>query len=269
MPDPHTFLPNGRRLAAPSWVMPGTVAENCHFLAGKVDEVGLLFLETAASLAYTETDLPPSLASLPLSFHVHLPVDLPPCGAESATLCHRLMEKVAFLQTKRAVLHPLPTPALGSEPDPELLATAAQYLLDFSRTWKHFGRDTADILLENTWQCDLTALLPVIASQGFSLCLDTGHALAWNQLFLFAHPEILTRVRMVHCSAPGRDAAKGQHLPLTALSPCEAAALREMLFSVSQTAVYMLELFTADDFFGSLPVLRSWLATPACTTTTP
>ena len=263
MPDPHTFLPDGRCLAAPSWVMPGTIAENCLFLAGKVDEVGLLFLETAASLAYTKTDLPPSLASLPLSFHVHLPVDLPPCGSQSATLCHRLMEKVAFLQAKRAVLHPLPAPALGSEPDPEMLATAGKYLRDFSRIWKERGRDTGDILLENTRQCDLTALLPVIAAEGFSLCLDTGHALAWNQTALFTLPEILTRVRMVHCSAPGKGEAKGRHLPLTALSPRRAAALRSMLFSVSQTTVYMLELFTTDDFFKSLPVLRSWLTIPA------
>lgn len=36
---------SGFKLAAPSWVIPGTVADNCHFLSGKVDEVALLFLK--------------------------------------------------------------------------------------------------------------------------------------------------------------------------------------------------------------------------------
>ena len=33
------------QISAPSWVIPGTIAENCRFLAGKVDEVALLFLK--------------------------------------------------------------------------------------------------------------------------------------------------------------------------------------------------------------------------------
>ena len=32
-------------IAAPSWVIPGTVAENCKYLQGRVDEVGLHILK--------------------------------------------------------------------------------------------------------------------------------------------------------------------------------------------------------------------------------
>ncbi|MDO5484253.1 MAG: hypothetical protein Q4F27_05035, partial [Desulfovibrionaceae bacterium] len=65
------------RLAAPSFVLPGTVAENAAFLAGKVDEVALCLFEAQACLAYTAADMPAALADLPLRWHVHLPVDLP------------------------------------------------------------------------------------------------------------------------------------------------------------------------------------------------
>ena len=100
-------LPGGRILAAPSWLVPGTVADNCRFLAGRVDEVGLLFFETDACLAYSTKELPENLAELPLSWHVHLPVDLPWQEPETcADICLQLLRKVAFLRPNRAVLHP-------------------------------------------------------------------------------------------------------------------------------------------------------------------
>lgn len=91
-----------RVIAAPSWVMNGTLAENCAFLADKVDEVELLFFEATSCLAYTDEDLPSSLASLPLSFHVHLPADLPYDDPEkSAAICFSLLKKVHFLRDSR------------------------------------------------------------------------------------------------------------------------------------------------------------------------
>lgn len=96
-----------RTIAAPSWVVPDTLAANCRFLAGRVDEVGLLFFETKACLAYTRQDLPPDLAGLPLAWHVHLPLDLPwHDPEETARVCLALMDKAAFLGARRAVLHP-------------------------------------------------------------------------------------------------------------------------------------------------------------------
>ena len=257
MPEPCPPLPGGRKLAAPSWVLPGTIAENCRFLAGKVHEVGLLFFETASCLAYTEEDLPPPLSDLPLSFHAHLPTDLPRGGAQAAAICLALMERVAFLGVRRAVLHP--PPPSQAPPDREPLEYTGAWLREFALCWRASNRDTADLLLENTEHGELTALLPVIEALGLSLCLDTGHALAYGQRHLFLHPAVLARTRMVHVSAPGKGAAKNRHLPLTSLSPEDGAALRNLLFSVSQSAVCMLELFSTDDFFNSLPILHSWL----------
>lgn len=87
-----------RRIAAPSWVRPASLAENCRFLAGRVDEAGLLFFDARSSLAYGDDDMPPELAALPLAYHVHLPLDLPwhDPGA-AAEICHRLLKRCAFL----------------------------------------------------------------------------------------------------------------------------------------------------------------------------
>ena len=67
-----------------------------------------MLLETAGCLAYDEKDLPLDLPSLGLSFHAHLPLDLPwdaGAGGVSATILS-LEEKIAFLRPRHYVLHP-------------------------------------------------------------------------------------------------------------------------------------------------------------------
>ena len=77
----------GPVIGAPSFVMPANVADNARFLAGRVDEVALCLLEARSCLAYDDEDLPPALADRPLSWHVHLPVDLPwPASADCRCL---------------------------------------------------------------------------------------------------------------------------------------------------------------------------------------
>lgn len=101
---------SGFKLAAPSWVIPGTVADNCHFLSGKVDEVALLFFETESCLAYSEHDLPAVLNETGLSFHIHHPLDLPwhKGGTRVAEIVLALSEKASHLNPVAHVVHPPP-----------------------------------------------------------------------------------------------------------------------------------------------------------------
>ncbi|GFM37750.1 cobamide remodeling phosphodiesterase CbiR [Desulfovibrio psychrotolerans] len=229
-----------RTIAAPSWVVPDTLAANCRFLAGRVDEVGLLFFETKACLAYTRQDLPPDLAGLPLAWHVHLPLDLPwHDPEETARVCLALMDKVAFLGARRAVLHP-PQPcrmsqeaaggnsggraefsgsaeagkacaggmcsdtvAAGEESAAAFAARSGRALEIFARLWRGTGRDTRDCLLENVRGADLTDVWPVIEAQDYGVCLDTGHVLSYGQHGLLGMPGLRERLRMVHLNAPG------------------------------------------------------------------
>ena len=76
-------------------------------------EVGIVLFETAGSLAYTEADLPPDLAGLPLTYHVHLPLDLPwqdgPNGAQATwDIVRRLVAITDYLSPNAYVLHPPP-----------------------------------------------------------------------------------------------------------------------------------------------------------------
>lgn len=269
--SPLALLPGGRILAAPSWVGPGTLAENCAWLAGKVHEVGLLFMESSASLAYGAEDLPPWLASLPLSWHVHLPVDLPwaegTAGAgRAAEICLGLMSKLGFLGVRRAVLHPPPrVPGGGSFLRP---------LEVFTTAWQGAGLDSRDLLLENLPETaaleDWLELLEAIRQFSCSFCFDFGHFLLHTDAadkgagrkaakgITGLLPEILRATKLFHCCTAA-------HRSLTQLSPAEREVCAEIcsqaLALSTPDAVFMLELFKWEDIEASLPVLRDWLET--------
>lgn len=240
-------LPGGRILAAPSWVIPGTLSENCAFLAGRVDEAGLLFFESAACLAYGDADLPPWLERLPLRYHVHLPADLPAeDGARSAAICHALMGKIDFLHPRTAVLHP---PPAGPG--------AARHLTSFMREWEALGRSPSQISLENTRENDLRDLSAVVKEYDLQICLDMGHVLHYEQTSLVENIPLMSRVGMLHVNAPGK---RGEHLSLTRLDPAAIAPARRICRLVPSAAVIMLELFDWIMLEESLPIAREWFS---------
>lgn len=253
--EPAGRFPPGRVLAAPSWVMPGTLAENCAFLAGKVAEAGLLLLETDACLAYDETDLPPALADLPLRYHAHLPTDLPWETPEAAAAaCARLLDKTAFLSAPgagmRAVLHP---------PEAAGASVAARLVGRLAAAFAALGRDPGTLLLENVAGNNLAGLRGVIREYGLGVCLDTGHALAYGQEALLRDAFLLERTAMLHVNAPGVGDKAARHLPLTALDRAGLRVCADFCRAVPVRAVIMLEMFRWRDILDSLPLVRSWL----------
>lgn len=238
------------RVAAPSFVLPGTVAENARFLSGRVEEVGLCCFETGGCLAYTEADLPPELGELPLGWHLHLPLDLPwEVGGETAAgAALAVFGRVAYLAPHLAVLHP-PT---DMAPDAARTALAA-----FARRWRAGGG--APLLIENIRGCQLTELGGVfLEGEGLGVCLDVGHLLGYAQGELLASglPE---RARLIHWSAPGPRPGKDPHLPLTALTAGQRAVVLALLRRLSPRAVHLMEVF---DWPG-VEASRRWLATAA------
>lgn len=228
-------------IAAPSCVLPGTAAENARFLSGKVAEVGLCLYETESCLAYGADDLPPSLARLPLSWHAHLPVDLPweAGGAAAADTALAVLDKAAFLNPRLAVLHPP-----GGKDRATLLA-------DFAAWWRTHGG--APVLLENIGDCSLNEAA-VAAGEFFGLCLDVGHMLAYGHEDALDRPDVLARVRLVHWSAPG---AGDQHLPLTALTPQQRHVARRAARAAD--VLPMIEVFHWAGIEASMPVLTDLL----------
>ena len=243
------------RLAAPSFVLPAGVAENARFLAGKVDEVGLCFFETRPCLDYGPQDLPPDLATLPLRWHVHLPVDLPwPASKSAAThpareaaqLALAVLTKAAFLQPRCAVLHP----PQGSP------MVQRSLLAGFAHHWKNICN--VPLLLENVAHSDIACLgQGFLQDHGLGLCLDVGHLLGYGQknLLVSGLPEQAT---MTHWSAPGDG---DRHLPLTAFTPGQAHTAAAIMQRIPNSAVHLVEIFNWDRLAASLPVLEA-LAQP-------
>lgn len=228
--------------AAPSCVVPGTVAENAHFLAGKVAEIGLCFFETQPCLAYGVEDLPTGLKDLGFSWHVHLPVDLPweVGGRAAAAVAVALMGKVAYLSPWAAVLHP-PRGAEG-------------LLGDFASLWREYS--AVPVLLENIDTSSLVNLRGVIEAADYGICLDVGHALGYAQGDLLDDAALLRRVALVHWSAPGQ---RDQHLPLTALTPEERDIALQVAHKLPAGARHLLEIFHWSGVEASAPVLERLL----------
>ena len=259
-------------IAAPSFVWPAHIAENCRRLAPLVDEVGLLFLESDACLAYTEQDLPGFLAQTGLRFHVHLPLDLPwNSGPEKVwEIVAGLRSKAAFLRPGAFVLHPPPMrngPTGDRRWNPHdcpplkngvVFSHTDDCLRLFVQFWEEAGARPEELLLENTRENDLIALQPLIQSRNLGICLDLGHLLAYGQRTHLL-PEIWPRVKMVHLSAPG---PQGQHRSLRELDESGRSLLREILNRLKPGCILMIEVFDPDGFKESLHMLKTMTSRP-------
>lgn len=272
------------RIAGPSFVWPAHIGGNCLRLRPLVDEVGLLFFQSEACLAYTETDLPLWLAGTGLRFHVHLPLDMPWKEGLPRVwdIVSGLRRKAAFLQPWAFVLHPPEMPADPgghAEADgvcPSLEKSVAQgqgfdSFTEFVRLWNQAGAQkpgrqanggTGDLLLENIRGNDLVALWPLIQSSNLGICLDLGHLLAYGQQ-THCLPGIWSHVRMLHLSAPGRPGAPGEdgrhrdgHRSLAELDHQGRALLEDILGRIRPDCVLMLEVFEPEGFMESLNILR-------------
>jgi len=229
-------------LAAPSCVLPAGVAENCAFLAPDYDEIALAFFETEACLAYTGKELPPGLAHLPVSWHMHLPLDLP-WGAGVGRVAEVVLElrrRVEHLAPGAFVLHP--------PREPRQLAELAQLL-------ETVGLPPQSLLVENIQGRDLALHWPVIKAEGLGVCLDLGHMLVHGQEDFLDLPGLFPRLRMVHLNAP--DPQKpARHASLSLLDERGQALMLRLLAGLAPGRVVVLELFNSDALSGSLRCLR-------------
>ena len=225
------------RLAAPSCVIPDRVGPNCRALAPLVREVGLMLLETEGCQQYDDRDLPPDLPDLGLSYHAHLPVDLPwESGAKA--VCQALgpiEQKIAFLHPRGYVLHP---PAPGQ-------------LTRLARLRPELG---PLLRLENTGQGDLRDIWPEITDLDLGVCLDVGHLVSYGQERILQMPGFSERVRMLHVY--GGESSRG-HAGLDRLP--DPGLLRDILQGVGGDATLVVEVFSLPELTRSLDLLRSWL----------
>lgn len=229
--------------AAPSFVLPAGVKENGFFLAEYFPEIALLFFEADACLAYTDEDLPPELAKIPCTWHVHMPLDFDwSLGLDAVwQKIDGLLDKAAFLAPRGYVLHP-PT-----EPD---------MLLPLAARLRSKGVSPATFLIENIRGYSLAPIWKEIVEGGYSTCLDIGHIMAYDQFDILDLPGLWPTVRMLHVYGEEK---RMQHRPLPCLSEKGQRLLRTMLDRAPEATV-TLEVFEQNGLFQSLDQLGQWLA---------
>ncbi|MFW5499687.1 MULTISPECIES: cobamide remodeling phosphodiesterase CbiR [unclassified Maridesulfovibrio] len=234
------------QLSSPSWVIPGTIFENCRFLTGKVDEIALLFFETESCLAYTKADLPKELIDTGLTFHIHHPLDLPweKGGGRVAEIVLALNEKAEHLNPTAHVVHP---PSAGTE--------AAGLIREFAAVVSRSGINPETVLFENIKENSLLGLSGVIADCGMKICLDLGHILAYAQHDLLRDPGFEGQVSMLHLNAPG---PKGRHLGLEHLSSDGVETLDVLFKMLGKGGTVTIEVFEEKSFFKSLQLLSDY-----------
>lgn len=252
-------VPPSLSFAVPSWLVPGTAAENARLLKTlhwpdgfRLAELGLCCFETESSLHCPQTDYP-NPDDLPLNLtgnspqslacHVHLPTDLPWELGKAAELSLRLFQRLRqhLPAMHRAVLHP---PAL-TDPRPQLEL--------FVTEWVAQGLNPAHIMLENDRNCSVEFFLQVLDALPVSVCLDVAHVLAYGQEALLPRLDP-ARVMLLHWSAPGPVPGKDRHLPLTQFTAEQAHTARAAAACFAQ-ALPLVEVFSLAGVQESLPVL--------------
>lgn len=231
-------------IAAPSFIWPAPVGENCYRLRHLVQEVGLVLFETQACLEYTEQDLPSELSSLELTYHVHLPLDLPWSSGVSQVIeaVRQLVDKTAFLCPRGFVLHPPPQ---------------RNQFLAFCKMWQELGLQESQLLIENIEDNDLSSIWSDILATRCQVCLDIGHLLAFSQEALLDYAHLWDKVAMLHIYG---DLCGHKHLSLASLSPKGQSLLKYILSSLTKETVIVLEVFDPEALEESLDIFSTWIS---------
>ncbi len=170
------------RLGATSYVIPGSVLENVQLLAGKVDNIQILYFESATESHLEHVVEVPVLRELALAHHltytVHLPSDIrlgaadPQVRQNGLDEILRIMESLAELEPLCYDLH-LHKEEMG---EPQWL----EYLdLSLASLAKQLAEERSRVAVENI-EYPFARIWPLVRDHGFSACLDLGHVLRYQ-----------------------------------------------------------------------------------------
>lgn len=240
------------RLGATSFVLPADIAGNVEYLAPLVDDVQLLFFESAdRTLLAQPLDLEflrQCAETWQLSFTVHLPLDIRLGHAEKGERARgraeivRLVEELAPLAPRCFDLHLVQETGLAPEQWQENLAVALTEL----------GRELGDskklVAVENI-DYPFGLVAPLVAEHGFSFCLDLGHLLHYGH-DLEEIPGLLGRAAHVHCHGV-RDNRDHQALE----DRQQAEQLGQWLTGAGYRGVVTLEVYSLERLTASLALL--------------
>ncbi len=249
------MMPNNRRLwrlGATSCVLPADIMTNVRVLAPLVDDVQLLFFESAAkSLLPQSLDVQELLDIAEehnLTYTVHLPTDLALAAAasverqEGIAEIRRLMAQLAPLAPQSFDLHLVREPDL---PEAIWLDNLAASLQELSGA---LGEEKRLVAVENI-EYPYGLVAPLVAEYGFSVCLDLGHLVRYGH-DLEEGLALLPRIPHLHYHGvqDGRD-----HQALIDVE--QARMLSRRLVEAGYDGVVTLEMYSLENLKASLALL--------------
>lgn len=172
------------RIGATSFVLPADVSENADFLAEKVDDIQLLFFESASQAALphkVDVSYLKNVASEHnVTYTVHLPTDLS-LGSSRQILRDGAVEEILGLMEDLAPLNPQAFDLhLNLEPGIERAVWLENLHKSFSHLAGRLGSERSCIAVENI-DYPFASVRTLVLEHGFSLCLDIGHALRYGE----------------------------------------------------------------------------------------
>jgi sugar phosphate isomerase/epimerase len=224
-------------------------------LAGLVDEVELLFLESDEKCG-----LPPvaeiseiSAYAKPsgLKLDVHLPLDIDVAAADGdvrgrahATI-HRVLELSAPLAAETFILH---VPRRAADDQAAWRTRVEETLSALPAPHAQFAVETLDY--------DLREIADILRQLGFSACIDIGHLLAGGREVAPVFAAFRGSISMIHLHG-----VHGQkdHLPLTALDRRSLADIGSILREERYNRSLSLEVFSLEGYVASLPALEEMM----------
>jgi len=244
------------RLGATSCVLPADIMANVRVLAPLVDDVQLLFFESAAKSLLPQPLDVQALRGLAeehgLTYTVHLPTDLA-LGAASKTARQegiaeilRLMAQLAPLAPQSFDLHLVQEPGL---PQAAWLDNLAASLRELSTA---LGEEKRLVAVENI-EYPYGLVAPLVAEYGLGVCLDLGHLVRYGH-DLEEGLALLPQVRHLHYHGvqDGKD-----HQALTDAE--QARMLGKRLAEAEYDGVVTLEMYSLENLKASLALLdEAW-----------
>jgi len=251
------------RLGTSSYIIPADILPNVYYLAGKVQDVELVLFDVDGGPSNLPT--PAQIAELhsfaadhDLTFTVHLPLDLR--MAADGGPAHISLEKALRVIELTQALHPWAYIAHldGRDILPAETTTPAAILrwqdqavqaLEIVGSWVG---DLNKLALENLESYPLELNLAVLERIAVSRTVDVGH------LWLDGHAPLpylraaLPRTRVVHIHG----ISEHDHSSLAHVPPAELGAVFAELVSSNYTGVVTLEVFSEQDFLGSIQAIE-------------
>lgn len=245
------------KIGATSFVIPASVEDNVRFLAGKVDDIQLLFFESSwqARLPHhIDINLLADLAQEHgHSYTVHLPLDLQLGSADRSLR----LKAVAEIERITSLCNDLAPEAYdvhcNLEPDLEAAAWSDYCLESFVLLQKRLGKMWRLLCIENI-NYDFGLIAETVQRSASKVCVDFGHLHHQG----FEDNQFFSRFDIGHVHLHGVDSGH-DHRALTADDRPFLRRLAQEMKAHDYGGVVSLELYKADWLAESLRIVdQAW-----------